>query len=244
MVESRCSTVKNRPKSNYVWRARLYLLRIVTKLPLGEGERGGGLCFSPILCSPLPSSSGLGSTERNRIWRRRESSSGGGSGRARARRPAFAVQLSVRVGVGERGEDGAAWLPASVCCAVSLRLSSPTGAILRSFLLSSRRVGRCRRALLGPFLFLSRKTLLSRALRSSPRNPRSCLLPPSVPPPLSFFKEFLQCVVWGERWRILGSVCEREQKGWIASGTGLFRKGPVRVVALNCCLLRLPPSPA
>lgn len=122
-----------------------------------------------------------------------KSSSGAGSGRARARRRPFAVQLSMRVGVGERGEDGAVWLPASICCAVSLWLSSPTGAILRSFLLSPRRVGRCRRAPLGRFLFLSRKRYSLGLEILSPKSHKllaSCFTPP-LPPFLSFFKKLL-----------------------------------------------------
>lgn len=154
----------------------------------GEGERCGGLCFCPILCSPLLSSSGLGSTEWNRVWRRGERSSGAGSGRARARRRAFAVQLSMRLGVGESGEDGAVWLPASICCAVSLWLSSPTGAILRSFLVSPRRVGRCRRAPLGPFLFLSRRRYSLGLEILSPKSQK--LLASPSPLSLSFFLSF------------------------------------------------------
>lgn len=137
-----------------------------------------------MLSSPLRSRPGLGSTARNRLGRRGERLLGGWP------RPAPAVPL--RVGVErESGEDGAVWLPASVCCAVSLRLSSPhptpTGAILRPFLLRPRRAGRCRRTPLGPCLFLCGKRY---CLGLKSRLP-GILQAAFFTPPLSFFQKLL-----------------------------------------------------
>lgn len=94
------------------------------------------------------------------------SGSGGGPGRARARRagsPGCA---------GER-EDGAAWLPASVCCAVSPALL-PHG---RHFRVLSAVAAPCGAVPSRParaiFLCLVWEAFLSWALGAAPRNPKS-----------------------------------------------------------------------
>lgn len=122
----------------------------------------------------------------------------------RARRPLGAS--------GERGEDGAAWLPASVCCAVSLRLSSPTGAILGSFQPPPRGALPSRP---GRAVCVSRKRFLSRALKASTRN-NSLPFSPLHPRFASLFAvRFFLCVCsGGERRRVLGC--------------GLFWDGSVR----------------
>lgn len=132
--------------------------------------RCGGLCLSPLLARrsslSLP---GLGSAGWPRGCRgegQREIGSGGGLGRARARRagsPGCA---------GER-EDGAAWLSASVCCAVSPALL-PHGRHFKVLSAVAAPCGAVPSLRLGPlFLCLVWEAFLPWALGASPRNPGS-----------------------------------------------------------------------
>lgn len=143
MAENRYRDVKSRAKSNDVRGARLYLLGAV---PHHCGEEGA-VEASPfaIPCSPLLAFPGLGSA--------------GWPGQCRGRgapapAPGAAVPgLGGQAAPAARG-SGKMALPGSLPAFVAQfhPLSSPTGAILRSFLLPPRRVGRCRRARLGPWL--------------------------------------------------------------------------------------------
>lgn len=107
--------------------------------------RCGGLCRSPFPARRSPPSPG--SAARGGRGTAGESGSGSGGGRAR---------LGGQAAPAARG-SGKMALPGSLPAFVAQfhPLSSPTGAILRSFLLSPRRVGRCRRAQPGPYLCVS-----------------------------------------------------------------------------------------
>lgn len=131
-----------------------------------------------IPCSPLLSFPGLGSAG----WPRD----------CRAERRAAPAAAPAVPGLGglaapaARG-SGKMALPGSLPAFVAQfhPLSSPTGAILRSFLLSPRRVGRCRRAQLGPyFCVLSGKRFCFGLWEPrSPRNPQSLASLPYSPTP-------------------------------------------------------------
>lgn len=131
-----------------------------------------------IPCSPLLSFPGLASAG----WPR-------DCGAERRAAPAAApavLGLGGQAAPAARG-SGKMALPGSLPAFVAQfhPLSSPTGAILRSFPLSPRRVGRCRRAQLGPyFCVLSGKHFCFWLWEPrSPRNPQSLASLPYPPTP-------------------------------------------------------------